>query len=58
MTASQLIERLKEIPGHLPVHVEVPDVHGTDIFYTLDCEMSSFPTQGRMAVITLNMEPK
>ena len=58
MTVAQLIELLQAMPGHLPVHVAVPDDHGTDIFYTLDCEMSSFPTQGRIALITLNMEPK
>ena len=57
MTVTQLIERLREMPGHLPVHVEVPNDPGNDIFYMLDCEMSGFPSQGRMALITLNTEP-
>lgn len=63
MTVAQLMERLQAMPGHIPVHVEFPaDGSGggadTDYFYTLDCELSSFPSQGRMAVITLNLEPK
>lgn len=56
MTVSQLIECLKEIPGHVPVLVEFPDEHGTDVCYTLDCEISSLPTRGQIAVITLDME--
>jgi hypothetical protein len=62
MKVADLIEQLQAMPGHLPVHVAFPaDGSGggadTDYYYTLDCELSSFPTQGRMAVITLNMEP-
>ena len=62
MTVAQLIERLQAMPGHLPVMIEIPadgSGGGADVNYhfTLDAELSSFPTQGRMAVITLNLEP-
>lgn len=62
MTVAELIERLQAMPGHIPVHVEVAaDGSGggadVDYLYTLDCELSSFPSQGRMAVITINQEP-
>lgn len=62
MIVSQLIEKLQSMPGHLPVHVEFP-VDGSgggadvDYYYTLDCELTSFKSQGRMAVIVLNMDP-
>ncbi len=62
MNVNQLIDRLKELPGHLPVHVAVPaDGSGggadTDYLYTLDVERGNFPTQGSMAVITINTRP-
>jgi hypothetical protein len=62
MTVDQLREALAAMPGHWPVHVEV-DADGSgggadkDYLYTLDCERSSFPSQGNMAVITINREP-
>lgn len=62
MTVAELIERLQAMPSHLPVHVEFP-IDGSgggadfDYYFTLDCELSSFPSQGRMAVIIINQEP-
>lgn len=55
---------LATMPGHLPVHVAVNSDHengggaDTDYLYTLDCTIESFPTQGRMAVIGINYEPR
>lgn len=62
MTVSELIERLQTMPGHWPVHVEdtQPGSGGgaeTVYRYTLDCERFNFPTQGGMAVITINETP-
>lgn len=62
MNVSQLIEALQSLPSHWPVHVAVPvDGSGggadTDYIYTLDVESSNFPSQGNMAVITINTEP-
>lgn len=62
MTVEQLREALAGMPGHLPVHIEVPadgSGGGADVeyLYTLDCHLDAFPKQGRMAVITINTEP-
>lgn len=62
MTVQQLREALEKMPGHWPVHVEYQaDGSGggcdTEYLYVLDCERSSFPTQGNMAVITINRNP-
>jgi len=59
---SELIEKLQAMPGHLPVHIEV-DADGSgggadnDYLFTLDIEVSNFPTYGRMAVIIVNKDP-
>ena len=63
MTCDQLRELLAPMPGHVPVHVEVPaDGSGgggdTHYYYTLDCTLEAFPSQGRMVVISLNMDPR
>lgn len=64
MTVDQLREALKDMPGHIPVHVAVASdqEHGggadTDYLFTLDCQIEAFPTQGRMAVISINHSPK
>ncbi len=62
MTVDQLREALATMPGHVPVHVEVPaDGSGggadVDFHFTLECTLEAFPTQGRMAVIRLNPAP-
>jgi hypothetical protein len=62
MTVSELIEKLTSMPGHIDVFIESPcDGSGggaeTDYLYTLDCELSSFPTRGRIAVILMNKAP-
>jgi len=62
MTVDQLREALAGMPGHVPVHVEVPaDGSGggadSDFHFTLECVLEAFPTQGRMAVIRLNPAP-
>jgi hypothetical protein len=62
MTVDQLREALASMPGHVPVHVEVPaDGSGggadSDYHFTLECVLEAFPTQGRMAVIRLNPQP-
>lgn len=62
MTVEQLREALAGMPGHLPVHIEVPaDGSGggadADYLYTLDCQIEAYPSQGRMVVITINTEP-
>ena len=60
ITVADLIEKLSSLPGHIPVHIEMPcaDAAGTVYFYALDCELHSFPTQGLMAVIVPNMNPR
>ena len=62
MTVAELIERLQTMPGHWPVRVEdsQPGSGGgaeTVYRFTLDCERCNFPTQGGMAVITINENP-
>jgi hypothetical protein len=62
MTVDQLREALASMPGHLPVHIEVPastpESPDTEFHFTLDCTVQAFPTYGRMAVIRLNPEPR
>lgn len=64
MTVDQLREALSTMPGHIPVHVAVASYqdHGGgaefEYLFVLDCEVESFPSQGRMAVISINEEPK
>jgi hypothetical protein len=62
MTVQQLREALQAMPGHWPVHVKVRgnefDGEDWDWLFTLDCVPDSFPTQGCMATITINYEPK
>lgn len=63
MTVDELRNALAAMPGHVPVHVEVPaDGSGggadTEYFYTLECVLEAFPTQGRMAVVRLNLDPR
>ena len=61
MTVDQLREALRDMPGHVPVHVRVRgnEFSGDDIDYlfTLDCTLEAFPSQGRMAVISINENP-
>lgn len=59
MNVQQLREALATMPGHVPVHVEVPaDGSGggadVDFHFTLECVLEAFPTQGRIAVIRIN----
>jgi hypothetical protein len=63
MTVQELREALATMPDHWPVHVEVrADGSGggadQDYFYTLDVVPDNFPSQGNMAVIRINYEPK
>ena len=63
MTVAELREALAGMPDHWPVHVEVPaDGSGGgadwDYLYTLDCQRQNFRTQGCMAVIRINTDPK
>jgi hypothetical protein len=63
VTVDQLREALATMPGHVPVHVEVPaDGSGggadVDLLFTLDCALEAFPTQGRIAVIRINPAPR
>jgi hypothetical protein len=63
VTVDQLREAIALIPGHWPVHVQVIEAKhpgndcDTSYYYTLDCVPSAFPSQGNMAVITINYEP-
>lgn len=63
MTVTELIEQLSAMPGHWPVHVELKSECpccgvGTDYLYTLDAVPSNFPSQGSMALIRINPEPR
>lgn len=64
MTVEQLREALSRMPGHIPVHIAMPVDDGsgesadTQYLFTLDCTVEAFPSQGRMAVISINREPK
>jgi len=63
MNVKQLREALENMPEHWPVHVEVStDGSGggadVDYLYVLDCVQENFPSQGNMAVITINRDPK
>ncbi len=62
MNVAQMIEALQALPAHWPVHVAMTaDGSGggadTDYLYTLDVEHTNFPTQGNIAVITINRHP-
>jgi hypothetical protein len=62
VTVADLIERLQTMPGHWPVYIEDTadgSGGGAEVVYryTLDCERGNFPTQGGMAVITINHDP-
>jgi hypothetical protein len=63
VTVQELREALAAMPDHWPVHVEVrADSSGGgadfEYFYTLDCVHDNFPSQGSMAVIRINYEPR
>lgn len=63
MNVQQLREALEHMPDHWPVHVRMPaDGSGGgadfDYLYTLECLPDNFPTQGNMAVISINHDPK
>lgn len=63
MTVQELREALEQMPGHWPVHLAVPaDGSGggadEEFLYTLECVPEAFPTQGCMAVIRANCEPR
>lgn len=63
MTVQELREALTAMPDHWPVHVEVrADGSGGgadhDYLFTLDAVPDSFPSQGNMAVIRINYDPK
>jgi len=59
---SDLIEKLQAMPGHLPVTIEMDDsiegMPGVAYCLMLDVEIGAFSTFGRMAVITINLEPQ
>lgn len=62
MNVQQLREALANMPGHWPVHIEVPaDGSGGgadwDYLYTLEAVPSNFPKQGCMCVIRINPAP-
>ena len=63
MTVSELREALARMPDHWPVFVaEQVDGSGgsTDeqFLFTLECVPEAFPTQGCMAVVRVNHEPR
>ena len=63
MTVTELRDALSKMPGHLPVHVAVlSDGSGggvdEDFLYTLECVRENFPSQGSMAVVRLNYDPR
>ena len=63
MTVEELRTALAAMPGHWPVHLAVrADGSGggaeEDFLYTLECVQESFPTQGCMAVVRADYEPK
>ncbi len=63
MTVQELREALASMPGHWPVHLAVAADGGgggadEDYLYTLECVPENFPTQGSMAVIRANPDPK
>lgn len=63
MNVKELREALSLMPGHLPVHLAVrADGSGggadEDFLFTLECVMEAFPTQGNIAVIRANYEPR
>lgn len=63
MNVNELREALEKMPGHWPVHLAVlADGSGggadEDYLFTLECVQENFPSQGNMAVIRANYEPK
>lgn len=64
MNVQQLREALASMPDHWPVHVRVPAWNPSgggadfDYLYTLECLPDNFPTQGNMAVIHINLDPR
>jgi hypothetical protein len=63
MTVNDLREALEKMPGHWPVHVAVlvaADGGGAeeDFLFTLECVPENFPSQGCMAVVRVNYEPR
>ena len=62
MTVTELIEKLQSLPGHITVHIpRAADGSGggadTDYLFVDDIELTSFPTYGRIAVLTINQQP-
>lgn len=62
MTVAELIEKLQSLPGHITVHIpRAADGSGggadTDYLFVDDIELTSFPTYGRIAVLTINQQP-
>ena len=63
MTVDQLREALATMPGHWPVHLAVAgDGSGgcadEDFLFVLECVPEAFPSQGNMAVIRANNDPR
>lgn len=63
MTVSELREALEQMPDHWPVLVaERIDGSGggadEQFLFTLECVPENFPTQGCMAVVRVNYEPR
>ena len=63
MTVQELREALERMPGHWPVHLAVQadgsgDGADEDFLYTLECVPENFPSQGCMAVIRANHDPR
>lgn len=63
MTVSELREALEKMPDHWPVFVAA-NMDGSgggadeQFLFTLECVPESFPTQGCMAVVRVNHEPR
>lgn len=63
MTVSELREALEKMPDHWPVLVAL-DMDGSgggadeQFLFTLECVPENFPTQGCMAVVRVDHEPK
>lgn len=63
MNVRELREALATMPDHWPVHLAVAaDGSGggadEDFLFTLECVPENFSTQGCMAVIRANYEPR
>lgn len=63
MNVKELREALEKMPDHWPVHLAVA-AEGSggwadeEYLFTLECVAESFPTQGCMAVIRANNDPR